>query len=172
MTLLINVQQLLAQDLLLQVTRLTDPPTTGKHENLSVQALPPFCKQTELQAEHPKLHTEVQALVERAIAEAKGPREWRNRRISHTDRGLALNPEGEALTPASLGQVQAALDAVRAVIQTITQKVMKDGIPNDVPDPRRASAFLANLKQLVRAVQYVDGIIDPEGNARLVLRHD
>ena len=162
-----DVQQILWRDLLLHVTRLTDPATMGRHENLSVQALPRFCERAELQAEYPELQTEVQALVNKAVTAAEAPRDWRNRRISHTDRGLAIDPDAESLAPTSLRQVQAALDAVHAVIHTITWQTMKDETANDVMVQPRARAFLAYLKQLVTAVQYVDGIIDPGGTAKI-----
>ena len=162
-----DVQQVLWHDLLLHVTRLTDPATMGRHENLSVQALPPFCERPELQAEYPELHAVVQALVDRAVTAADAPRDWRNRRISHTDRALAIDPNAESLAPTSLGRVQAALDAVHAVIQTIVGQILKHETANDVVVRPRARAFLAYLKQLVTAVEYVDGIIDPGGNAKI-----
>ena len=162
-----DLQQILWRDLLLHVTRLTDAATMGRRENLSVQALPPFCRRPELQSEHPKLHATVQALVDDAVRAAEGPRDWRNRRISHADRGLAIDPDAESLAPTSLRQVQAALDAVHAVIQTIAHHVVKQNILNDVAIQPRAEAFLAYLKQLVTAVLYIDGIIDPGGNAEI-----
>ena len=162
-----DVQQILWRDLLLHVTRLTDPATMGRHENLSVQALPPFCQRPQLQAEYPELHAEVQALVDTAVAGAAAPRDWRNRRISHADRGLAIDPDAESLAPTSLRQVQVALDAVHAVIHTIAWQVVKQDTPNDVVVQPRAGAFLVYLRQLVTAVQYVDGIVDPEGNAEI-----
>lgn len=161
-----DVQQVLWHDLLLHVTRLTDPATMGPHRNLSVQALPPYCERPELQTDYPELQTEVQTLVNRAVAAAEAPRDWRNRRISHTDLGLAIDPDADSLASTSLRQVQAALDAVHAVIQTIVNRVVKHETLNDVAFEPRARAFLAYLKQLVTAVQYVDGIIDPGGNAR------
>ena len=36
----------------------------GRHENLSVQALPPFCERAELQAEYPEVQAEVSASTE------------------------------------------------------------------------------------------------------------
>ena len=162
-----DVQQILWRDLLLHVTRLTDPATMGRHENLSVQALPPFCERPELQVEYPELHEAVQELVARAVTAADGPRDWRNRRISHADLGLAIDSDAESLAPTSLRQVQAALDAVHSVIQTIAGQVLKQHIVNDVVVQPRAGAFLAYLKQLDKAVQYVDGIIDPGGNAEI-----
>ena len=166
-----DVQQMLWRDLLLHVTRLTDPATMGKHKNLSVQALPPFCERPELQAKYPELQVEVKALVDSAVTAAAAPRDWRNRQISHTDLRLAIDPDAESLAPTSLEQVQAALDAVHAVIQTIVGKVMKHYTDNDVlVQPPRAGAFLKNLTQLVTALQYVDGIIDPSGNAKITER--
>ena len=85
-----DVQQILWRDLLLHVTRLTDPATMDRHENLSVQALPPLCQRPELQAEYPELHAVVQALVDTAVAGPAAPRDWRNRRISHADRDQQL----------------------------------------------------------------------------------
>ena len=162
-----DVQQILWRDLLLHVTRLTDPATTGRHKNLSVQALPPFCKKPDFQAKYPELHTVVQTLVDKAVAAAESPREWRNRRISHTDRGLAIDSNAESLAPTSLRQIQAGLDAVHAVIATIAGEVLKHDTLNDVVVEPRAEAFLVYLEQLVTAVQYVDRIIDPGGNAQI-----
>lgn len=154
-----DMQQILWRDLLLYVTRLTDPATIAGHQNLTVQAIPPFCD--ELQATHPRLRAEVQVLVDHAVAAAGNPRDWRNRRISHTDLGLAINPDAESLAPTSLARVQVALDAVHAVVETIARQVVGHDTPNDVAVEPRAGAFLAYLKQLVTAVQYVDSVIDP-----------
>ena len=62
--------------------------------------------------------------------------------------------------------MQAALDAVHAVIQAIVGRVLKHDIANDIVGPPRAKAFLAHLKRLVESVEYVDGIVDPGGNAK------
>ncbi|MCY4029881.1 MAG: hypothetical protein OXH75_26640 [Acidobacteria bacterium] len=162
-----DIQQIFWSDLLLHVTRLTDPATMGRHENLSVQALPPFCERPEVQAEHPELHAMVLELVTKAVTAADGPRKWRNRRISHADLGLAIDPNAESLAPTSLQQVQAALDSVHAVIQAIAGQVLNHHIINDIAVRPRAGAFLGYLKQLIKAVQYVDAIIDPGGNAAI-----
>ena len=162
-----DVQQILWRDLLLHVTRLTDRASISGHKTLSVRALPPFCKRPELQAEYPDLHAVVHALVKRAETAAEAPRDWRDRRISHTNLGLAIDPDADSLAPTSLRQVQRALDAVHAVISTIAGEVLKHETPNDVMVGPRAKAFLVYLEQLVTAVKYVDGIIDPGGNAKI-----
>ncbi len=56
---------------------------------------------------------------------------------------------------------------MHAVIGTISSEVLKEEVLNDVVIAPRAAAFLAYVKQLVTAVQYVDSIIDPSGDAPL-----
>ena len=68
-----DVQQILWHDLLLHVTRLTDPASMGGHQNLSVRALPRFCKAPGLQAEYPDLRAEVQTLVDKAVNGSRRP---------------------------------------------------------------------------------------------------
>ena len=162
-----DIQRILWYDLLLHLTRLTDPATTGKWKNLSVQAIPPFCKNPELLAKHPDLQGRVEQAVDAAVKTAEFARPWRNRRISHADLVLATDPKAEPLTPTSLHQVRAALDAVHAVIGTVASEVLEQEIINDVVIAPRAQAFLAYVEQLVTAVQYVDSIIDPSGSTQI-----
>ena len=161
-----DIQRILWYDLLLHLTRLTDRARMGKRKNLSVRAIPPFCNNPDLLTKHPDLQSRVERTVKAAVKSAEFARPWRNRRISHADLVLATDPKAEPLTPTSLGQVRAALDAVHAVIATVASKVLEQEIVNDVVIPPRAQAFLAYLEQLVTAVQYVESIIDPSGSTQ------
>ena len=156
-----HLQHVLWRDLLLHVTRLTDPPATGRHENLTVTALPAFCQSTDLRVE---LDASVRAAVDAAVF----ARDWRNRRISHADRALAIDPDADPLAPGTLARVQTALDAVHVVVATVAGSLLDHSIPNDVAVQPRAQAFLAYARQLATAVQYIDSIVDPGGNASLV----
>lgn len=151
-----DVQQVLWRDLLLHVTRVTDPEKTGKYENLTVQRLPPFCKRPELRAQ-------LQASVDTAVQAAEFARDWRNRLISHSDLDLATDPAAKSLEPATLGLVQAALDAIHAVVATVSSALLDQHVVNDVTIEPRAQAFLAHTRQLVTAVQYIDSIVDSTG---------
>ena len=153
-----DIQQILWRDLLLHVTRPTDPVKTGKHENLTVQALPPFC-------EPPELRAQLEDCVERAVQASQFARDWRNRIISHTDLRLAIDPDAELLAAATLGRVQAGLDAIHAVVATVGSELLEQHIINDVTIHPRAQAFLASAGQLATAVQYVDSVVDPTGTA-------
>ena len=151
-----DIQHILRDDLMLRVSRLTDPIQTAGKDNLTVKKLPEFCEKTELREE-------VQTLVNAAVKAAKFARDWRNRSISHVDLARAIAPNAEPLAPASLGQVAAALDAVHAVLNTISVRLLDEGIMNKVVFPPRARAFVCYATQLVEAVQYIDSFIDPSG---------
>ena len=158
-----DVQQVLWRDLLLHVTRVTDPEKTGKYENLTVQRLPPFC-------ERPELRAQLQVSVDTAVQAAEFARDWRNRRISHSDLRLTIDPDAESLAPATLGRVQAALDAIHAVVTTVGSALLDQHVVNNVTIPPRAQAFLVYARQLVTAVQYIDSIVDSTGTAPIADR--
>lgn len=152
-----DVQQLSWSDLMLHLTRLTDPPSSGKEKNLTIRRLPDLC-------EDRYLRDEVCGLVDKAVRAAEFARDWRNRRISHSDLELAIDPSAKPLATADLTKVKATLDAVHAVLNTISVRLLGTGIHNDVVVTPRARAFAAYLKQLADSVQYIDSVIDPSGN--------
>ena len=152
-----DIQDILWDDLMLRLTRLTDPPSTAGKHNLTVQRLPTLCKD-------PELRNEVQTRVDVAVDAAKFARDWRNRRISHTDLTRVLAPDAKPLASASLAKMTAALDAVYAVLNAISVGLLDASIANDVVMRPRASAFVVYARQLVEAVRYIDSFIDPSGN--------
>ena len=158
-----DVQQILWRDLLLHITRVTDRDRIGERENLTVQQLPAFC-------ESPEHRAQLQAVVDSAVQAANFARDWRNRRIGHSDLRLAMDPDAESLAPASLRQVQSALDAVHAVVATVGTLFLEAHIANDVTVPPRAQSFLAHARQLVTAVQYIDSIVDSTGSTPVLDR--
>ncbi len=151
-----DVRQTFWGDLMLRLTRLTDPPKSAGKDNLTVQRLPGLCK-------GPDLRHEIEGLVREAVAAAAFARDWRNRAIGHSDLARAIDPRPEPLAEATLPKVKAALDAVYTVLDTISMRLRDTGILHDeVPKPR-ARAFIACASQLIGAVQFVDSIIDPSG---------
>lgn len=144
-------------DLLLCITRLTDPAKTGTKDNLSIAQLAGYC-------EDPELRKEVEYGVEKAQAAAAFARDWRNRRISHTDLDYALEAERDPLADANFKKVSAALDAVHYVLNTISMNLRDTDIANLVVGQPGASVLLARMKKLVDSVQYMDSLIDSSGN--------
>jgi hypothetical protein len=106
------IQDVLWEDSLLHISRLTDQATMGRNKNLSVQALPALINE-------PDLKEEVEGLVETAVKKAAFARDWRNRRIAHRDLGLALAESPKPLKEASRLKVKEALAAIAAVLNAI-----------------------------------------------------
>ena len=156
-----DIQNVLWEDLLLRVCRLTDPPRSAGKRNLTVAQLPEFCKSHGI-----ALYEEVQHLVRVACTKAAFARDWRNRRISHADLATVLG-QAEPLAPASLEKVTSALDAVHAVLNTISNELMEAEIGNALSGAPRAQAFLSYARQLVESVQFVDAVVDADRTTRV-----
>ena len=62
--------------------------------------------------------------------------------------------------------VQVSLDAVHGILNTISMRLLDEGIANDVVFPPRALQFVANARQLAKSVQFVDSLIDPTGSGK------
>ena len=152
-----DIQNVLWDDLLLRVCRLTDPPKSAGKRNLTVTRLPAFCQQ-----HGAELHDQVRQLVDTAVQAAEFARDWRNRRISHSDLATAVGT-AKPLAPASLDNVTSALDAVHAVLNTISNELMDSQIANTVTVTPRARAFLSYARQLVDSVSFIDAVADPGG---------
>jgi len=106
------IERTLWQDTLLHLTRLTDPPSTGGKQNLTIQRLP------NLVGDHPCL-SEIRKLILVAREATAFARDWRNRRIAHRDLNLALQQGEEPLRSASRRQVNEAIAAVSKVLQQL-----------------------------------------------------
>ena len=167
-----DVQQVFWRDLLLHITRLTDPGKSRGKQNITVRRLQDFRDDPELRDRFPDvcddsgLRDRVQSFAATAGKNAESARDWRNRHISHSDLNLAIDPDAESLAPTTLASVQSVLDAVHAALDTISSAFMDVHISNFVTTSEpRATAFLNYARMLVTAVRYVDSLIDPAGSA-------
>ncbi len=119
------VQDGLWEDTLLHLTRLTDPPKSRGKENLTVQALPTLIEDAEFQKE-------IAGLVEAALNSTGFAKDWRNRRLAHTDLKLAIQQVAEPLAPASRKNATDAINAVSRVIQRLSEYYLKSDLVFDV----------------------------------------
>jgi len=106
------LQQVMLEDVLLDLGCLTDPPAIGKKSNLTLQRLPEAITDATLAAE-------VRGLIDAALVACDAARDWRNRRIAHSDLALAISTSADRLPDISRGDVEAALAAVRAVLHRV-----------------------------------------------------
>lgn len=102
------VQDLLWEDALIHLCRMTDPPSRGKKQNLTIQNLPDLVK--------PEIRKSLETLISQADQKTQFARDWRNRRIAHKDLDLALKTSIKALTPGSRSQVTCALQGVASAL--------------------------------------------------------
>ena len=153
-----DIQRVLWDDLLLRVCRLTDPAQSGGgKQNLTVRRLPAPCGQHDA-----SLGRQVGALVDDAVEKARFARDWRNRRISHSDWATFIG-QADPLAPASLEHVSSALDAVHAILNTVSNALVGAEMANLVMCKPRARAFLAYARQLADSVQFMEAALDPNG---------
>lgn len=103
------VQDELWDSVLLGVSRLTDPPATGKNKNLTIQSLAPLIEDAGLRAE-------IQSLCEKALDAAEFAREHRNKRIAHQDHDYLSGRGSNPLGGICRNLVEQMLAALRAVL--------------------------------------------------------
>jgi len=107
------VQDVLWDDILLQLARLTDPPKSAGKSNLTINRLAEAVSD-------PRLASEIRELVGDAERICKFARGWRHRHLAHRDFDLAVKSEGvDPLPSVSRQQVGMALAALAAVLNRI-----------------------------------------------------
>lgn len=120
------VQDSLWEETILHITRLTDPPRTAGKDNLTIQRLPELIQDSQLLAK-------LSGLIKLAIQSTEFCRDWRNRRIAHTDLHLAIEAGINPLKPASRKLVKEALSTLVNVLNAITQHYQDSESFFDVP---------------------------------------
>ena len=138
------VQDELWDSVLLGVSRMTDPPTTGKKKNLTVQSLPPLISDAKLQAE-------LQDLCDKALVAAEFAREHRNKRIAHQDHDYLSNRSSDPLSGVRRTLVEEMLAALRAVMNCLDLHFRDSTVMyEDFVDESGARLLVHKLKKLER----------------------
>jgi hypothetical protein len=137
-------QDALWEAILLHIARLTDPPKSVGKPNLTMQRLHQMVSDA-------TLSQEVKALTGKAIDAANFCRDWRNRRIAHSDLSLALDLHPIPLTPASQQQVAVALSCLVDVLNAVTRHYMGTTSVFDMGWERDVGSLLYVLDDGLRA---------------------
>lgn len=147
-----DVQRLFWNDLMLYVSRLTDKSKGA----LKLRSLEGFLE------EDPKLRTQVREYREAAAEAAIPARDWRNRRIAHSDRRLVTgDPAANPLPTVQMESCKEVLDHVHKALEAIQYSRMDSSIANLVIYDPRGGELVACLKRLVDSVRFIAEIIDP-----------
>ncbi len=107
------VQDSLWENVLLHLARLTDPPASGKKQNLTVRQLPNLVK-------HEETRRKVDDLLDIALLASAFARDWRNRHIAHSDLDLSVSETANALEFASRQKVNEALQALVDILDAVS----------------------------------------------------
>lgn len=129
------VQDALWEDVLLHITRLTDPPGSTRRANLTIRALPPLITKAEVLPV-------VERMIDTAIAKTEFARDWRNRHIAHRDLKLALEDGAEPLKPASRAAVKDALASISQVLNAVSQPYLGETTGYEVTEALHGAAGL------------------------------
>ncbi|MFC5577518.1 hypothetical protein ACFPOA_05735 [Lysobacter niabensis] len=136
------VQDKLWDSVLLGVSRMTDPPATGRNKNLTIQSLPPLIADSDLR-------DEVQELCDKALAAAEFAREHRNKRIAHQDHNYLSNRSSNPLSGISRTLVEEMLTALRTVLNRLDRHFRDSTVMyEDFVDESGARLLVHKLKKL------------------------
>jgi hypothetical protein len=108
------VQDVLWDEIILHIARLTDPPESKGKTNLTILRL-------SLLVEDDDLKKALDPLIELAKQKTDFCRDWRNRRIAHLDLEHNIDKEINPLKPASRKQIKEALDFIGEVLNAVTK---------------------------------------------------
>jgi hypothetical protein len=108
------VQDVLWDEMILHIARLTDPPQSKGKANLTIRRLSPLVEDEDFKKA-------LDPLIEVAIQKTDFCRDWRNRRIAHLDLEHTINKEINPLKPASRKYVKEALDSIGEVLNAVTE---------------------------------------------------
>ncbi len=106
-----DLERVMWEDVLLHLCRFTDREQTMGRDNLTIQRMPPLMEVT--------IKDELKRLVDLAVDKTGFARDWRNRRLAHSDLALALNPAVQPLATSSRHDVEDALAALRDVMNCV-----------------------------------------------------
>ena len=107
-----DILRIFARSLILDISRLTDPPGSGQRKNITIHAIPPHI------AGHGLLPQEVEALIEVADDKATFARAMRNKQLAHRDLLTAEYPRGVNATEI-LAKGDEAISAIHGVLAAV-----------------------------------------------------
>jgi hypothetical protein len=140
-----SIQDVLWEDILMHLCRITDPPKScGKH-TLTLQALPTLVPQA--------IRPDVRSRLQEASRKSEFARNWRNRHIAHRDLSHALNKHAVPLAHASRKGVKEALKAIVDLLNYVEEQQCGSSTMYDygISPPGNAESLLYVLRDGVKA---------------------
>jgi hypothetical protein len=136
------VQQLLYQDAMLHLSRLTDPAAQGSYENLTIRRLPALVTDGTFKAR-------LEATVSAAVGACQFARAWRDKRLAHGDFDVITGSARVSLPDVHRDKVARAIDAIGEVLRLLAKEYgtyTKSRTPPR-PNPWGAKALVGHLRR-------------------------
>jgi hypothetical protein len=116
-----ELQEILWNDILLHLCRLTDPPKSAGKGNLTIALLPNVTSES-------RLTTLLTEAIIRAKEKTGFAREWRNRRLAHREFPDSLSARSRSLSPGSRQNIEDALASLRTVLNLVESHYMGSSV--------------------------------------------
>ena len=114
-----TIQRVLRENLMLGISRITDPPKSFKKKNASIKTIPQFIEDDGFKEE---LEKDIQEIIENATF----CRDWRNRWIAHLDYELAINNQNaKPLESATREKLKLTIEKVQNFYNKVENKYFK-----------------------------------------------
>lgn len=156
-----DIKRLFWHDMMLSVCRLTDPVKIGKFENLTIQRLPVYFK------DDAKFSKTLCNDVKNAVCAVETVRDWRDKRISHSDLFLTIQDENksEPLNDVKIDMIEEALDKIHCVLNDISMYLFKAHFFNAVSYYDGSTIFLSRVNMLLDTMEFIDQLISTMGDS-------
>jgi len=106
------VEDLLLENIILSIARITDPPNKFGNKNLSIQMFPSLVSED-------GFRSQVKNLVDISLGKVNFCRDWRNKRLAHLDLTLAIMEGIQPLDKITLNKLNDAIDSIADVLNII-----------------------------------------------------
>lgn len=142
------IEKTLWNDLLLGISRITDPSETYKKRNITFQAIPKHIEDAELKN---SIEIDIKGIIEKT----QFCRDWRNRSIAHFDYDLNINEQkAEPLAPANRKLISEVMKMLQDVINRLYFHYLRKTVMFDhISSYKGAVSLLVNVEKGLRFKQ-------------------
>jgi hypothetical protein len=136
-------QDVLAYDILLTISRLTDPKQTGKRDNLSLERLVSSIDGVKF----PSLRGEIEQLLAVSKVKCSFARELRNKLIAHNDLSENLQSNGALISMATKKNIEDAFESIRDVMNAVASHFESSTVAYELTSmPSDGKVLIARLR--------------------------
>lgn len=148
-------QDVLAYDILLTISRLTDPKQTGKRDNLSLERLVSSIDGVKF----PNLKDEIEQFLAASKAKCSFARDLRNKLIAHNDLSENLQSNGALISMATKKNIEDAFESIRNVMNAVASYFEHSTVAYELASmPSDGNVLIARLRDAKEYRRYLRGL--------------